>query len=228
MIHRRSRSRSGFTLVELAIVVALVGILSALGINAMAEQLPRWRTIQATRDFTNLVQECRALAIRSGRECSIWLLGADPAPDSLSSQGGEYWVGLGDRARDSTTWDYLPVDPAGDTNQSDGIVNLADTANNYYQRRVSIGEWRPLTGPGTGNGDRIVFDARGFVSNPGGDFSATGFIDITFINKDARHRGVTDDYIVRISRAGMTRVDATLNPVFETAVGGTASESSRE
>lgn len=221
----RPDRRSGFTLLELAVVIAMVLILTSVGIGALREQLPRWRTRQAAQTFASLVQQCRGMAVQANVECSIFLVSADADLGNPTDPGGEYWVGLGNRSSGSTTWDYLPADrlaEGADNDTSQGIVDLGDRAGNYYARNVGIDTWTPLTGPGVGNNNRIVISPRGFVSNPAGDFDARGTIPITFVNKLARHEGRLDeDWIVSVTRGGVVRVDDSEERRFGTATYGT-------
>jgi prepilin-type N-terminal cleavage/methylation domain-containing protein len=226
---RARRARSGFTLIELMIVVALIMILTAIGIGMSTDLIPRFRTRQAAKTFASKVNQCRALAIRSGKECSVWLLAADSSLTNLDANDGEYWVGLGDKNRDSSTWDYLPVDTetgGSDSDQSDGIIDIGDKDGQFYQRRVGIAQWSTLGGPGTGNTDRIVFGPRGFVTNPASDFGALGTIDVVFVNKVARANDFTEDWTVKISRTGMTRIDTTAQNEYGGLRSGTAESSS--
>lgn len=221
------RSRGGFTLIELVVVIAIIMILSAIGIGLSSDLIPRFRTRQAAKTFASKVQECRALAIRSGRECRVWLVASDSSLTDLTQNDGEYWVGLGDKNRSSTVWDYLPPDPAGGgSDDSQGLIDIGDEDSAWYQRRVGIEPWTSLGGPGTGNGDCIVFDPRGFVKNPASDFGALGTIDVTFVNKVARAEGWAEDYTVKVSRTGMTRIDTTAQQEYGGLRSGTAEGSS--
>ena len=226
----RHRGSGGFTLLELVIVVAIVLILTAIGIVQSKEMVPRYRTRRAALTFSTLVNQCRALAIQTNRECSIWLLDYDSSLSNLSSNSGAYWVGIGDKSNGSSTWDYLPPDSLADGSDDDvseGLVDIGDDTNAFYARHVGLQSWGAgLSGPGTTNANRIVIDPQGFVINPVGDFDSTGHITLTFVNKVARADGRVEDYTVRVSRAGMTRIDSTANVKFDSAVGGTPLASS--
>lgn len=227
---RVRRASAGFTILELVVVVAIVLILTAIGIVQSQDMVPRFRTRRAALTFASMVNQCRALAIQTNRECSVWLLDYDGSLSDLSSNAGAYWVGIGDKSSGSTTWDYLPPDSltdGSDDDVSEGLVDLGDENNPYYARHVAIDTWGSgLSGPGTSNANRIVIDPRGFVINPVGDFDGTGHIALTFVNKAARAEGRAEDFVVRISRSGMTRVDNSVNAQYDTVIGGTPLSSS--
>jgi len=222
------RHLAGFTLLELVVVIALVSIMTAMGIMMSGEMIPRYRTRKAALTFQAHAQQCRALAVRSGRECSVWLITSDSSLTDLTSNSGEYWVGLGNRASSSTTWDYLPVDNGtGDVDTSQGQIDLGDVDGPYYARRVGLADWGTgLAGPGSGNSDRIVFGPRGFVTNPPSDFDSSGYITLTFVNKVVRSNGRVEDYYARVTRSGMVRVDPSGNDSLGALSSGTAQSSS--
>ena len=227
-IVRRSQS-TGFTLIELMIVVAIISILTAAGMGMMDGALPRYRTRKVALEFAGHVQQCRNIAVRANRECSIWLIAGDDDLDSLDSNTGEYWVGMGDSFRDSSSWDYLPVDSFeddSDDDSSEGTIDIGDSDGQNYARYVGIEEWDSISGPNSGNSDRIVFNPRGFISNPDADFGSDGYITITFVNKHARAREVTEDFTVAISRSGMPRVDTSVKEEFSGFSAGTTEASS--
>ena len=74
--------------------------------------------------------------------------------------------------------------------------------------------------------NRIVFGPRGFVTNPAADFDSSGYIPIRFVNKVARAEGRTEDYIARVTRSGMVRVDPSANDTTSGLLSGTATSSS--
>lgn len=227
-----SRSqRHGFTLIEMAITLAIISVLTAWGMWASQDLLPRWRTRAAAQEFSARVQQCRMIAIRSGVECRVLLVDYDTSLADLETDNiGEYQLSIGNKYSDSDTWDLLPPDSfqdGTDDDQSEGIFDIGP-AGNDPKRRVSIADWGDgtLGGPGTGNNNAIVFDARGYVSNPSTDFSGEGHIAVTFVNKLARSRGLQEDFIVYISRSGMIRLDNSQNEQYDDLYAGTGTSSS--
>lgn len=230
MRHRIRRHRQGFTLIEILIVVAIILVLTAIGAGLARDLIPRWRTRKAAMQFEEEVQNCRMLAVRSGRECRVLLVDYDPYLTSLSTENrGEYWVALGDDSYGSTAWDILPVDTYTDSTDNDSSMGMIDIgpSGRHYVRYVSIAKWDSLAGPGSGNSNAIVFSPRGFVENPSSDFNSNGFIEVKFVNKVARREGISDDFIVSIARGGMVRVDSTRGDTYSDSLSaGTAKNSS--
>ena len=114
-----------------------------------------------------------------------------------------------------------------DDDQSQGKIDLSP-AGDSYRRYVSIDDWGDglIGGPDDGNENAIVFGPRGFVTNPVTDFSGEGYIEVTFVNKYARGEGIVQDYVVKISRSGMARVDNSVQESYDNLWSGTATSSS--
>jgi len=224
-------SRRGFTMIEMAITIGIIGILTGLGIAVSSSMAPTWRTRAAAMEFSAHVQQCRSLAVRANTECRILLVDYDTSvSDAEADNIGEYWIALGNRSNNSTTWDILPVDSEVDGNDDDtsmGKINLSKDSDGY-KRYVSIDDWGDgyIGGPNYGNNNAIVFGPRGFLTNPVTDFTGEGYIEVTFVNKHARSRGVQEDFIVKIARSGMARIDSSVSQDYENLWSGTATNSS--
>lgn len=203
-------SRAGFSLIELMIVVAIFVILTAIGISISRSQLPRWKTRTAAAEFEQHVQTCRNMAMHYGRRCRIVLTDQDADLGDVEDSAGAYLVQV-EMANVADRWDTLPIDSDDDNSDditTEGNVDLAARGNPYYKRNVSIAERDALAGPGAGeNANSVVFDTRGFVANPVGDFGGSGTITVTFANKLAYEDGVQDSWTIAIGRAGLTSLD---------------------
>jgi prepilin-type N-terminal cleavage/methylation domain-containing protein len=68
----RKRTSRGFTLVELAVVLAIIVVLSALAIPNIARQRPRARLASATAELQSLLHAARQQALASGRD--VWVV----------------------------------------------------------------------------------------------------------------------------------------------------------
>jgi prepilin-type N-terminal cleavage/methylation domain-containing protein len=200
--HRGTR---GFSLVELAIVVAIVGILAAVGGTMLTDGIPTWRTRQAAREFSASLNTCRQMAIAQGVQYRVRLVDFDPALDSDSESIGSWYVERGNAATGSTAWDILPVDMDGSGARSGEGTFVISEGGEDALRWVSLQQWDPISGS---SGNDIVCSPRGWLENPSSDFDANGYIKVTFVNKRARLRGVTDTWTVMMSRGGLVRMES--------------------
>ncbi len=209
------RQRRGFTLVELVVVLAIIGVVSAMGVASVRKLQPRFRMIQASKDLQADVSRLRVAAVESGHETRLLLLDADPSWDSVGRDHvGEWAMQRGDLARGSSVWTTLEDGDAHVTIGRDGAQELPS---------VSLVPWSALAGPATGNEDAIVFSPRGFVANPDADFGADGYITLTLVNKAALVDGVEDTVSLKIARTGGVSVTSALGNQDAGTVGSASS-----
>ncbi len=213
------RQRRGVTLVEIAIVLAIISILAAIGGPLLSKSLPRWRTRRGAKEFAAVVEQARSLAIAQNVEYRIRLVDYDTDLTDNTSVGS-YTLARGNASTSSTTWDILPVeaDPTlGDSNTLEG-THVLTMGGKDALAWVSIEQWSALHGTSAGND--IVFSPRGFVTNPPSDFDADGYLNVAFRN--TRERDMEQRWTVRISRAGMTRLSSSVAPMAVPGPSGTA------
>lgn len=82
----RQGSGNGFTLVELLVVFAIMGLMLALASPRIQNALPGFELRTAARELTAALRETRALAVRGG----------EPAALVLDLAAGRYAIGGGD------------------------------------------------------------------------------------------------------------------------------------
>ncbi len=208
------RTRRGVTLVEIAIVIAVIGVLAAIGAGMLQQTIPAWRTRRAALDFAASVNQARAMAIADNVQYRIALVTTDGDPTTGEDNYGEYWVQKGDDATMSTAWDTLPVEMTGtDAINGEGYVNIARGEQDALAWVSLETPDNAISGVGTWS-DSLVFNPRGQLDNPAADFacdingdgSGDGYLCVTFVNKKAATTGGDDRWTVVISRAGMARL----------------------
>ncbi len=210
---RRLAGRRGFTLLEMMIVAGLIVILSALAIGTAIDTIGRFRTRRAAHELANSVQLARAYAMHQMRETRVVIDEVDP--NALYPQypnKGKWAVELGNRSLGSTIWTRL----------KETEIDIS-AVGNLYLRHASL-DYVPgtLVGPADCScTDAIVFAPNGQVRNPSTDFDSTnGDIEIKFVNK-ATLPDTVDEWVVRIYRGGMVRVESLLVDTYEEDQGGT-------
>ena len=111
----RRDARRGFTLIELMIVVAVIGILSAIAIPAFQSYIYRSRTVEAVTFLGEIRQRQESYRAEFGQYCSVSAApGSDIAGGAWAPAGGPYasgtkvgWSG------GPGTWDQLGAAPDG-------------------------------------------------------------------------------------------------------------------
>ena len=89
--HTQQQSRTlqaGFTLVELLVIVAVIGIVSGIGLTTMASFLQEQRLRQAAFELASYLQSARARAQRDGKICRVEIDGTSTIKPSNSSDNG--------------------------------------------------------------------------------------------------------------------------------------------
>jgi prepilin-type N-terminal cleavage/methylation domain-containing protein len=183
------KSSSGFTLVELLVVVSILAVVGGLAMSDLSQMMGRYRMNAAARDFQKQVELSRVRAISENQEYAITLVTADPNPlDGEDRMNwGRYEVKVGDGNRGSSNW----------VTASDGVFDLRHGPGDH--RGVSIEPWQPLSGPQAYNlPDSIVFSPRGYIINDPADFQ-DGVIRVVFRNKQASY---PEGRVVRVDMGG--------------------------
>lgn len=191
-------------MVELAVVIAIIGVLAAIGMYSGRQQIAQYRLMSAARLLQSDIQGLRATAISTNRQTRLLLIEADAAMDPQEAQIGAWLLQVGDRSSGSTEWDTLPIDKeVPDSSLGERSLNV-DGLNE--RPGISLMPWPSLAGPGLGNTDAVVFSPRGFVDNPVSDFVG-GYITLSLANK--RFAGGDEVSLVSIviSRGGLAHME---------------------
>lgn len=85
---KRARGRDGMTLVEVAIVVALIGVMAALGAPSLGQWFANQRLKAAARSVADSFLLARSDAIRTGRPHIVFLSAARAGDPPATDPGG--------------------------------------------------------------------------------------------------------------------------------------------
>ena len=88
---RKGKKANGFTLIELMVVVAIVGILTAVGLPNLTKAQDKAKDSAAIATLTNAAKEC-SLALLSG-DNSAYVAGVAGAEDGTGAVAG--WIDQG-------------------------------------------------------------------------------------------------------------------------------------
>ena len=88
-------NKKGFTLVEVVVVVAILGIIAAIGTTGVLRSLPAMRLKSAARDIFSASMQAKAEAVRRGENVTIlfdtanntWLMFLDSDNDEVADAG---------------------------------------------------------------------------------------------------------------------------------------------
>jgi len=161
----RLRGNSGFTLMELLVAVAVLGIMAAIAIPTFSVWLPNYRLGGAARDLYSNFQFARMNAIKSNTD---WAIVFDQA-----STPGRYYICSGQGANGA--WDG-PVAMGGD-DTSEKTVNFMsyDSDGNIDLGHGNLAVDKP------GNpfiaGDNVVYQGNDWVNfTPRGTCGKVGYV----------------------------------------------------
>ena len=159
----RSTHLAGFTLLELMIVVAIVGILSAIAIPTFSQYVHRARTSEATTFLGEIRQRQEAYRAEFGQYCdaSGGNLGnfnpTNPPRDQLSGwQNQPGWQQLGARPDGAVRFQYSAVAGLPNTAVPGGIGECGDPSSGVLNTEF----WHVAQAVGDldADGNQVCFD----------------------------------------------------------------------
>ncbi len=220
--------QGGFTLLELILVVSILGIISTLAWGSLQSQMPRYRLVRAANELAEDIAALRMTAISTNLETRILVEEVDDDISDPETWGGAWRLQAGNSSSNSSRWEDLPIDARDDgtdDQQGEGPVDIGPEGNRRAPG-VGLDVGSVIVGPGSGNGNAVVFTPRGWVSNPANDFDGRGYITLRLVNKLAIARGLQDEVHVRIARSGYVRLESTMAPDSDSGPVGTSGSSS--
>lgn len=152
------RKKSGFTLTELVIVIAVLGILTAVGVPNFLSWLPKYRLKSAARDLYSNMQLAKMAAIKSNQKCRVrYSVNPDQYTVSLLNKTvilKDYGSGVKFDGPNNETFAVATItfNSRGTSNQ--GYAYLSNSGNTDYYRvgpltsgviklqRWSAGSWK--------------------------------------------------------------------------------------
>ena len=111
--------QSAFSLIELAIILAIIGVLAVIAIPNMMEMTPRIRLNNAAQGIATDLQFARIRSITIGKECRL----------NFNVSEDSYTIEEGNRSSGSNSWSTI-------ADQEERKFN--DSSNLYYHKDIDI------------------------------------------------------------------------------------------
>lgn len=202
------RQRRGVTMIEIAIVLAIIAIMAGMAAGSLMPLLPSWRTREAANEFASAIGLARQRAMAEGVQYRVRVEATDEEAGTDTPSIGGWSIAAANPADSAAAWDVLPLEDGGvDDIQGDGMRIISKGVDDALPG-VSI---LPLAEP-VPTDNALIFDSRGFLANGIDELNTNGTIAVVFINKPAALEGKPDDWTVCISRSGMVRASSSRNP----------------
>ncbi|MBI5559138.1 MAG: GspH/FimT family protein [Deltaproteobacteria bacterium] len=146
--------KAGFSLVELLVVVAVIGIVASIATPGVMSMVPRYRLKIAARDLYSNLQKARLLAVKENRDISVRF-------DSVASPGFYYYD--------------IDNDGVWDANEFNVRFSIYGSGVDYGNGNATL-NW---SGAAIAQAPVLTFSSRG-TANSGSVFLDNGNADISY------------------------------------------------
>ena len=177
-MRRNAHRRRGFTLIEIVVVVAIVGVMASIAGWNLTQMQSRSRFGQAVRAVMGLINEGRATAVMlSGHVAAGTILNDAAAPCPVQFLTGP-GVAINTANFDMTVIDrYIEVDGVAAMPSVQISCRVIQINTEYRDRlRLEPLDTNLVVGPIAGS-YYIAFDGRGMATNLPGQTGVIGFIE---------------------------------------------------
>lgn len=198
---RTIRSNSAFTLLELVVVVALVGIIALLATPSMAKMRDKYRLMNVTNAYAMSVNLTRIQAISENRTLRIY-----HHPDTGHNDGQRVtvcWWDIQAYDEDTSTWETIPLDGlSGPPNYNQ--TGLYDFSTINSPKHIPFISMQSDMG-GIVDGTFISYSTRGTVNPDESAYSSACYKLVGFRNKANNDMSVAH---VCINASGIANVQS--------------------
>ena len=176
--------QDGFTIIELIVVIAVIGIMAAIAVPNFLSWLPRYRLKSAARDLYSYLQRAKIGAIKSNKKWAI-VFNADAGIYEVCSGKGpdNTWGGTNDVVKKVILSDYGSGVTFGKGSASDPIGGTfgSDFITYSSPKNVVV-----MNSRGTGNSGYVYLTNSSNISCYGVGTRSSGVIILRrWINADA-------------------------------------------
>jgi prepilin-type N-terminal cleavage/methylation domain-containing protein len=133
------KKNSGFTLIELMVVIVVTGIFIAIGVPNFMSWLPKYRLKSAVRDLYSNMQLAKMTAVKSNQNCTV-TYSTDPDQYVLSGALsktvvlGDYGSGINFNGPGSETFAAAIITFNSRGTSNSGYAYLSNSGNTAYYK----------------------------------------------------------------------------------------------
>jgi type IV fimbrial biogenesis protein FimT len=133
------KKNSGFTLIELMVVIVVIGIFIAIGVPNFMSWLPKYRLKSAVRDLYSNMQLAKMTAVKSNQNCTV-TYSTDPDQYVLSGALsktvvlGDYGSGINFNGPGSETFAVATITFNSRGTSNAGYAYLSNSGNTAYYK----------------------------------------------------------------------------------------------